>query len=167
MPELRPAAQVGPTGLTPAAWISMPGMRRTPFGWIGAGAWETRAARRARWAAPPSRSPGPGGGVAGGAARRSSSAPPARASRRPRGGGRRAALIGPAVTVVAAATWAVLLRPRPALFAPRLSGRDRLVTNEFAHWNPRTPGTHVSRDWDVTSGSLFVHRGVAWTGVPD
>jgi hypothetical protein len=81
--------------------------------------------------------------------------------------GRRAVLIGAAVAVVAAATGAVLMRPRPALFAPRLSGPDRLLTNEFAHWNPHTPGTHVSRDWDVTSGSLFVHRGVAWTGVPD
>ncbi|WP_345434607.1 hypothetical protein [Actinoallomurus vinaceus] len=81
--------------------------------------------------------------------------------------GRRAVIVGAAVAVAAAATLAVLARPRPALFAPRLSGPDRLVTNEFAHWNPRTPGTHVSRDWDVTSGSLFVRRGVAWTGVPD
>jgi hypothetical protein len=79
----------------------------------------------------------------------------------------RAAVVLVVVAVLAAGTWAVAARrPRP-LFAPRLSGPDRLVTNEFAHWNPRTPGTRVSRDWDVTSGSLFIHRGVAWSGVPD
>ncbi|MCO6009566.1 hypothetical protein NE236_31805 [Actinoallomurus purpureus] len=90
-----------------------------------------------------------------------------RARRRGGGRGRRAALLVTAAVVVAAGTWAGLARSRPPMFAPRLSGPDRLVTNEFAHWNPRTPGTRLSRDWDVTSGSLFVHRGVAWSGVPD
>lgn len=81
--------------------------------------------------------------------------------------GVRTALILAVVAVLAAGGWAVRARPRPAMFAPRLSGPDRLVTNEFAHWNPQTPGTRLSRDWDVSSGSLFVHRGVAWSGVPD
>lgn len=58
-------------------------------------------------------------------------------------------------------------RSRPALFAPRLSGPDRLVTNEYTHWNPQAPNGRRSKDWDVTSGSLFVHDGVAWSGTPD
>jgi hypothetical protein len=58
-------------------------------------------------------------------------------------------------------------RPRPALFAPRPSGPDRLVTNEYTHWNPQAPDGRRSPDWDVTSGSLFVHGGVFWSGRPD
>lgn len=50
--------------------------------------------------------------------------------------GVRTALILTAVAVLAAGGWAVRGRPRPAMFAPSLAGRDRLVTNEFAHWNP-------------------------------
>ncbi|GAA4608118.1 hypothetical protein GCM10023195_31530 [Actinoallomurus liliacearum] len=92
------------------------------------------------------------------------SAAPGRPRRRP---GVRTALLLTAVAVVGTGGWAVWSRPHPVAFAPRLTGPDRLVTNEFAHWNPQTPGTHVSRDWDVSSGSLFVHRGVAWSGVPD
>lgn len=80
---------------------------------------------------------------------------------------RTAAVIAAATVLLAAGAWSALARPRPPLFAPRFSGPDRLVTNEFAHWNPGVPGEHVSRDWDVTSGSLFVRRGVAWSGVPD
>jgi hypothetical protein len=59
------------------------------------------------------------------------------------------------------------VRSDPALFAPRLSGPDRLITNEYAHWNPQDPRSRISKDWDVTSGSLFVHDGVAWSGRPD
>ncbi|GAB3280785.1 hypothetical protein GCM10027589_07850 [Actinocorallia lasiicapitis] len=51
------------------------------------------------------------------------------------------------------------------LFTADLSGRNRLLTNEFAHWNP---GQGVrSKQWDVTSGSLFLRDGVGWSGRPD
>jgi hypothetical protein len=44
---------------------------------------------------------------------------------------------------------------------------DGLVTNEYAHWNPHAPQAVRSPVWDVTSGSLFVRDGAAWSGVPD
>jgi hypothetical protein len=72
-----------------------------------------------------------------------------------------------ALVLAGAVAWVTTGRSSPALFAPRLSGPDRLVTNEYAHWNPQTPGSRPSKDWDVTSGSLFVHHGVAWSGKPD
>jgi hypothetical protein len=71
------------------------------------------------------------------------------------------------LAIAGTAVWATTGRPQPALFAPRLSGRDRLVTNEYAHWNPQAPAGRIAKDWDVTSGSLFVHKGVAWSGAPD
>ncbi len=46
-------------------------------------------------------------------------------------------------------------------------GRDRLVTNEFAHWNPQDPQARTSPDWAMTSGSLFLRSGVAYSGRPD
>lgn len=47
------------------------------------------------------------------------------------------------------------------------SGHDRLVTNEYAYRHPRDHEAAVSPTWQVTSGSLFVHHGFGWTGVPD
>ena len=50
------------------------------------------------------------------------------------------------------------------LFSDSLAGamEGRLITNEYAHWNP---GLGVeSPDWEMTSGSLFAG---GWTGVPD
>ena len=52
-------------------------------------------------------------------------------------------------------------------FAPATSGPDRLVTNEYAHWNPRASDARRSPDWDMTSGSLFVRHGAGWSGPPD
>lgn len=49
-------------------------------------------------------------------------------------------------------------------------GFDRdngLVTNEYAHWNPDSPSAVHSPDWDMTSGSLFIENGFAYSGVPD
>jgi hypothetical protein len=73
-----------------------------------------------------------------------------------------------AVAIVAAliATCASAAAP-PSDYAPAPRGPDRLVTNEYAHWNPDDLRAHRSPDWDVTSGSLFVRRGVGWTGRPD
>jgi hypothetical protein len=63
------------------------------------------------------------------------------------------------------AVWWVV-RPGP-LLKDDFGGPDRLVSNEFAYWNPNAPGAVVSRRWVLTSGSLFVRHGVAWTGWPD
>ncbi|WP_285568278.1 hypothetical protein [Actinoallomurus iriomotensis] len=86
----------------------------------------------------------------------------------PRRGRRRVLITVAAALVLAGAAAGVAFgRPRPALFAPDLSGPDRLVTNEYTHWNPGARDGRRSKDWDVTSGSLFVRDGVAWSGSPD
>jgi hypothetical protein len=56
--------------------------------------------------------------------------------------------------------------PQPLL---QLGFRDAraLVTNELAHTHADTPGVHVSKDWIVTSGSLFSDQGTGWTGPID
>lgn len=54
-----------------------------------------------------------------------------------------------------------------SVFAPSFAGRDGLVTNEFAHWNPGARSARTSRDWVVTSGTLMRRGGTGWTGQPD
>ncbi len=53
--------------------------------------------------------------------------------------------------------------PDPVL-REHFDGRDRLLTNEHAGRDRRTPR---SRRWQVTSGSWFVRDRHGWTGVPD
>lgn len=77
------------------------------------------------------------------------------------------AVLVAAFAVVAGVGALGALGARGSDFRPALSGQDRLITNEYAHWNPHAPDARRSRDWDVTSGSLFVRSGVGWTGVPD
>lgn len=53
--------------------------------------------------------------------------------------------------------------PAPLLFA--FNGPDRLDTNAYAYWNhnncaPSDP------DWQVTSGSWFIHNGAGYSGKP-
>ncbi|OLT32009.1 hypothetical protein BJF79_36535 [Actinomadura sp. CNU-125] len=60
--------------------------------------------------------------------------------------------------------WGVWALTRPDGRAP-VPGR--LVTNEYAHWNPDADDARRSRTWDVTSGSLFTRDGLLWTGPPD
>lgn len=52
------------------------------------------------------------------------------------------------------------------LFKARF-GQSGLVTNEWAYYNPGTPGGASSKQWEATSGSLFALDGNGWTGVPD
>jgi hypothetical protein len=52
-------------------------------------------------------------------------------------------------------------------FVPPMPHAYGLVTNEYAHWNPRHPDARRSRVWDMTSGSLFSRAGAGWTGEPD
>jgi hypothetical protein len=53
------------------------------------------------------------------------------------------------------------------LFAPRFAERRKLVTNDFAYFNPRNAKAAQSSHWIVTSGSLFARHGAGWTGIPD
>lgn len=53
------------------------------------------------------------------------------------------------------------------LFAPVFGPTDRLVSNDYAFFNPTRSGARRSADWLVTSGSLFAHGGAGWSGVPD
>ncbi|HLY49020.1 MAG TPA: hypothetical protein VKR21_07475 [Solirubrobacteraceae bacterium] len=86
--------------------------------------------------------------------------------------------LSPRLAVVRAAARAVVLgssagqstKPPPlgpTLFAPRFPQSVGLVTNDFAYFNPTYPHAARSRDWIVTSGSLFARHGVGWSGVPD
>lgn len=50
-----------------------------------------------------------------------------------------------------------------ALFADSFDGPDRLITDDFSHWNPSNPKAILSRDWEMTSGSLYSKGGEAWT----
>src|SRR5437762_3088405 len=45
------------------------------------------------------------------------------------------------------------------LLSDGFSGPDRLLTNEFAYWNPDRPGAVQHSVWEMTSGSLFVRNG--------
>lgn len=44
---------------------------------------------------------------------------------------------------------------------------DGLITNEYAFWNPQATDAATDPVWVVTSGSLFVRNGAAWSGRPD
>jgi hypothetical protein len=49
------------------------------------------------------------------------------------------------------------------LFADSFDEPDRLVTDDFSHWNPNSPKATPSPDWEMTSGSLYAKGGEAWT----
>ena len=53
------------------------------------------------------------------------------------------------------------------LFTDAFSGSDGLLTNEYAFWNPNATDARRSPAWDMTSGSLFLRNGMAWSGIPD
>jgi hypothetical protein len=54
-----------------------------------------------------------------------------------------------------------------APFADSFATQDGLVTNAYAVAHATEAGAPVSSDWETPSGSLFVQKGVGWTGVPD
>lgn len=70
-------------------------------------------------------------------------------------------------TTVVSLRFALRAAPGATLFSDSFTRADGLVTNEFAHWNPDDPRRVESPEWDMTSGSLFVYSGRAWTGSPD
>jgi hypothetical protein len=84
-------------------------------------------------------------------------------SARPRRAGRRPVAVAAAAALVAAAAGTWLWLHGPA-FGDDFSGRDGLVTNEFAYHNPTDPRAVLSPSWWVTSGSLFCQQGTGWTG---
>jgi hypothetical protein len=73
------------------------------------------------------------------------------------------------IAAIAAATVIVVVLTQGS--APLLSlpfpKANKLITNERAYSDPKGPGVRVSRQWVVTSGSLFSRDGTGWTGVPD
>lgn len=52
------------------------------------------------------------------------------------------------------------------LFSDPLSGTDRIVTNEFNHWNKNSACPYKSDIWDMTSGTLLIKNGMGYSGVP-
>lgn len=80
--------------------------------------------------------------------------------------------LGVAVTPGAMPSPAAAGRPDPRAggetWAPRFPGDAvRLVTNEYAYWNPDHADAVIAPDWLMTSGSLFARRGHGWSGKPD
>ena len=53
------------------------------------------------------------------------------------------------------------------VFTDTFDGENRLITNEYAFNNPGSNNAVVSDSWEVTSGSMFVRDGAAWTGLID
>lgn len=56
--------------------------------------------------------------------------------------------------------------PNNVLFFDGLSGPDRIVTNEYVHWNPGSACPYSSSKWDMTSGTLMVKNGAGYSGIP-
>jgi hypothetical protein len=67
---------------------------------------------------------------------------------------------------VVAVRGAAYEKPTVPAFRPTFAVRRGLVTNEVAVFDPHD-GAPVSRDWIVTSGSLFSDAGAGWTGPID
>jgi hypothetical protein len=74
---------------------------------------------------------------------------------------------GTVLAVLGAVIGLVLSQGSGLLLVTTFPKADRLITNERAYFSPHSPGVRLSNDWIVTSGSLFSHDGVGWTGVPD
>lgn len=71
------------------------------------------------------------------------------------------------IALVAVGAWVAVRRGAERTWEPSFAGPDRLITNEIAHRAPNGPGSQVSPDWEVTSGSLFARDGAGWTGLAD
>jgi hypothetical protein len=66
-----------------------------------------------------------------------------------------------------AATATASARVASPLLSETFTRTDGLVTNEYAHWNPRRGDRVTSPTWDMTSGSLFTQGGVGYSGRTD
>lgn len=82
-----------------------------------------------------------------------------------------AAIAGAVVVVAVTAGSAAAVRRTAAsgtvLFSDSFSVPNGLITNEYAYWNPNDPAAVKSKNWEMTSGSLFARSSAGWTGVPD
>jgi hypothetical protein len=67
----------------------------------------------------------------------------------------------------AAAGWCNSQTPLFSDHFNHANGPNRLITNEYALFNPRDPASVISTHWEMTSGSFFSAGGVGWTGHPD
>ena len=56
--------------------------------------------------------------------------------------------------------------PSKVLFQDLLNGPDRIVTNEYMHWNPNSSCPYASDKWDMTSGTLLIKNQAGYSGVP-
>lgn len=73
-------------------------------------------------------------------------------------------------STTAAASVTTAAPPAPVvvpIFSDTFEGENRLLTNEYAFNNPGSDDAVVSDTWEVTSGSMFVRDGAAWTGPID
>jgi hypothetical protein len=57
--------------------------------------------------------------------------------------------------------------PSGAFLTDKFDQPNGLITNEYAYWKPQDGSAKRSATWEMTSGSVFVKDGAAWTGVPD
>lgn len=53
------------------------------------------------------------------------------------------------------------------LLTDRFDPPDRLLTNEYARWNPSAGDAVLDDRWMATAGSLLVRDGRGWSGPPD
>jgi len=81
----------------------------------------------------------------------------------------RLAAVRPSIPALPAVSSSAGTRPPRlgrTLFAARFANGVRLVTNDFAYFNPRNARAVQSSAWIVTSGSLFAKHDTGWSGVP-
>jgi hypothetical protein len=53
------------------------------------------------------------------------------------------------------------------LFSDSFSQSRAIVTNEYAYYNPTHGDAVISPSWQITSGSLYLSSGTAWSGKAD
>ncbi|GAA2524535.1 hypothetical protein [Pilimelia columellifera] len=80
-------------------------------------------------------------------------------------------LIGTIVTAIGITAAAPAASAATTLYAVNPPNANKLITNEYAFWNPTAASAVRSADWENNSGSLFAKQTVDgpayWTGVPD
>lgn len=79
----------------------------------------------------------------------------------------RVSIVGGAIVVVASLLFGVVTLFSPKSWTPSFPEHTTLVTNELAYTDPGKTGVRRSKDWIVTSGSLFAKAGAGWTGPID
>lgn len=55
----------------------------------------------------------------------------------------------------------------PSMVNATDTSHAKLITNEFAYFNPGNPSDVISSNWEMTSGSVYAVNDYFWTGKPD